>query len=489
VKPSARDALALGLALAAAWLAHQFVLDLALVGWDTYPIIAASRVGGPGELPGLFTEEWMGGRYPRGHFYRPVSALSFALDHAVWGLEPRGYQWTNLACLFFAVTSVYVLARAWLRSVGAAGIAALIVAVHPAMLEVVPVAARRSDLLALAFVTCALALQRFDAAPGRLRLALGMLCAALAVAAKETGAVVIPAVLAAHAWLPGPATPRARLQRAGVRGGPAALAALAVIVLHTTVVSGLGGHPDSSLLGGAVAGVLGAGTWVHLALVPQPWTERPLVDFAIAAILTGGLGLAAWWALADDPFARSVAWILAVWAGTLLLLSGVSGDPAAWYVAPLVAPYALLLGLVARAAHRRWETSRRPAAAAAALVAVLVVSHIVRSDPVQDYTGWRSVSRDTAQFLRAFDAALADAEPGDVVTVEGLPIGSGAPIERVGIHSALGLADYSVAAYAELVFPGRAVRVVLDAAADPTPASGDVVTVRVTPLPGDGRPE
>ena len=123
MKPSARDAVALGLALAAAWLAHQYVLELALVGWDSYPIVAASRAAGPGDLAGLFTEEWMGGRYPRGHFYRPVSALTFALAHSLWEIDPRGYQWTNLACLLFADSAVYAVARAWLGGAGAAGVA------------------------------------------------------------------------------------------------------------------------------------------------------------------------------------------------------------------------------------------------------------------------------------------------------------------------------------------------------------------------------
>ena len=175
--------------------------------------------------------------------------------------------------------------------------------------------------------------------------------------------------------------------------------------------------------------------------------------------------------------------VLASSIGSGLSLAGVSGDLASWYVTPLLAPYALLLRLVTRAARRRWPTARRSAAAAAALVAVLIVSHVARSDPVHGYPGWRSVSGHTVRFLRAFDAALAGARPGDVVHVEGLPLGAGAPIERVGIRSALGLADYSVAAYAELAFPGRAVRIVLPDEPDPPPTSGDAVTVRVTLLP------
>ena len=90
MKPSTGQATALGLilAVAAALLAHRFVLDLELMGWDSYPIIAASRAEGPGGLLGSFTEELMDGRHPGGRFYRPVTNLSFALDHASSGLDP-----------------------------------------------------------------------------------------------------------------------------------------------------------------------------------------------------------------------------------------------------------------------------------------------------------------------------------------------------------------------------------------------------------------
>ena len=485
MKSSARDALALGIALAAAWLTHQFVLGIELVGWDAYPIIAASRVLDPGDAPALVLQEWMDGRYPRGHFYRPVTAFTFAIDHALWGLEPRGYQATNLACLLLAVASIFALARAWLGSAVAAGTAALVVAIHPAMLEVVPAAARRADLLALAFVAAALALQRFDGAPGRLRAGLGALCAALAVATKETGAVVVPVVIAAHALLPSASAKRFGTGEILRRAAPAVLAALAVLLARTAVLGGLGGHPDSSLLGGTLAGVLGAGTWVHLALMPQPWLEAPAIDFLLAAVLAGGLGVATWWAARRDDTARRLAWVLAVWAGTLLLLTGVSGDPASWYVAPLVAPYALLLGLILRASTRRWRSDRGSATAAAILVATLVCSHVARTDPAQDYPGWRTVSAAMQDFLAGFDTAIAAAAPGDVVKLGELPVGGAAPIERIGIRSALGLADYSLVAYAELSAPGQRIRVVSADAI--VPATEGVVTIQVT-VPSDWGP-
>ncbi len=42
-----RDALALG--LGAALVANRFVLDLRLIGWDTYPLIAAGQIDSAGD--------------------------------------------------------------------------------------------------------------------------------------------------------------------------------------------------------------------------------------------------------------------------------------------------------------------------------------------------------------------------------------------------------------------------------------------------------
>ena len=99
------------------------------------------------------------------------------------------------------------------------------------------------------------------------------------------------------------------------------------------------------------------------------------------------------------------------------------------------------------------------------------------------YGTWRSVSRDTTAFLERFDAAVATAGPGAQIEVHALPLGTGSALERIGVRSALGLMDYSVAAYAELRHPGRDIRVALSGAAPP-PASGSSITVILQPAPG-----
>ena len=53
----------------------------------------------------------------------------------------------------------------------------------------------------------------------------------------------------------------------------------------------------------------------------------------------------------------------------------------------------------------------------------------------------------------------------------------------MGVRSALCLSDYSVQAYAELVFPDLPVRVLLRTGGAATPPTPGVVTVDAVPLP------
>jgi hypothetical protein len=156
VKPRTRDAIGLTLALAAALAAHRFVLDLELMGWDTYPTIAASRIRDLGDLWGSFTEKLMDERYPAGSFYRPVTNLFFAL------------------------------ARRWLGPGAAPWVAALTFALHPLQLETVPVAARRADMLFSVFLCWALIAQPLGSRRPRRAIALGALWVLFSAASKET---------------------------------------------------------------------------------------------------------------------------------------------------------------------------------------------------------------------------------------------------------------------------------------------------------------
>ncbi len=142
--------------------------------------------------------------------YRPLTALSYGLDSTIWGKNARGFAVTN-ALLYLAVALL-----AWgffsrqLPSAPAAFITALLFAVHPIHTEAVDAIAGRSELLMLLFSLVTFrAFERGLEVAGEGRTAatgspawlwpwLSAFAYALGCAAKET-AVVLPAILAAHA--------------------------------------------------------------------------------------------------------------------------------------------------------------------------------------------------------------------------------------------------------------------------------------------------
>ena len=90
--------------------------------------------------------------------YYPVRTLSFAVEHSLWGLHPKGYHLTNLALHCANVLLVFFLAvrlggdeqKSW-----TAGIGAGILAVHPVVVEPVAwIGAREELLMTLGVLAC-----------------------------------------------------------------------------------------------------------------------------------------------------------------------------------------------------------------------------------------------------------------------------------------------------------------------------------------------
>lgn len=102
----------------------------------------------------------------RDRLYRPLTIASFALNHALGGLNPLGYRIAN--ALFHALAS---LALFWLcirvgLSHGAAGAVSLLFALHPVHTEAVNAVVARADLMAAAGVFGGLGLLTGVALPG-----------------------------------------------------------------------------------------------------------------------------------------------------------------------------------------------------------------------------------------------------------------------------------------------------------------------------------
>ena len=132
-------------------LGHPFVFDdgLAIVDNETIRSLWASLAGGPAQYPTAG---------------RPLVNASFALNYAIGGVSPWGYQATNLGVHILCALVLFALARQVLQlprapallkaqAVGFATALALVWAVHPLTSEVVNYATQRSEaLMALALL-------------------------------------------------------------------------------------------------------------------------------------------------------------------------------------------------------------------------------------------------------------------------------------------------------------------------------------------------
>jgi len=154
-----------------AWsfLAFWPALAAGFVDWDDAPGLLHNP-----DFRGLDGDAlgWMFTTFHGGH-YQPLTWLTFAVDHAVWGMTPRGYHLQNLlwhavaAALLFAVARrVFLLAGLTTGACLGAGLAALLFGVHPLRVEsVVWVTERRDVLSAATLLAAVLVYLRRDGRP------------------------------------------------------------------------------------------------------------------------------------------------------------------------------------------------------------------------------------------------------------------------------------------------------------------------------------
>jgi tetratricopeptide (TPR) repeat protein len=158
-----------------------------------------------------------------GGVYQPLAWLSYGLDYALWGLDPRGYHlqsalWHALSAGLFFLVSRRVLGAASGRSDGedwrldaAALFSALVFAVHPLRVESVAWASERRDVVCCAFFIAATLSYLRAREPGRPARSLVPTAALFLPALLAKGmALTLPAILLVlDAW---------PLRRVGPRG-------------------------------------------------------------------------------------------------------------------------------------------------------------------------------------------------------------------------------------------------------------------------------
>jgi len=154
----------------------------------------------------------------RGRAYRPLVEVSFAVDYAIWRLNPVGWHITSVVWHAVNCVLVYFLALRILGSRLGAVFCALLFAAHPIHVEAVVWSKARSVLLSfmLMLASLFLYLRYMEASPrvGRTAwLYVGSIVAfVLAVTSRASAVVVMPPLLVLCLWC---IVPRRRL-RAGL---------------------------------------------------------------------------------------------------------------------------------------------------------------------------------------------------------------------------------------------------------------------------------
>lgn len=464
-----------------------------MLGYDTYPILVSSRIDSWSDFTGTFTEPLMDGRFT-GLFYRPLLNLSFALDNWIWGMDAVGYQLTNALLFGAGGFTVALLAR---RVAGPAvrcapWVAALVFLTHPLAIEVLPVPARRPELLCVLFLTAALA--RIPRSPAERTIRRGLevgLFTLLAIASKETG-LLAPGLAFALSFLsPQAAAFFVRAKRAILDALPCLAVALLMIAARWPVLGGLGGHPETGSsvpLGGliealhAIVRSLAAPTGAIPATATTILLGVGLAGCVVAAVMTRRRGHTA--ALRLTSF--GALWILSMW----IVFAG-AGRIAPWYLLIPSVGWALLLAAAAAIAETALSSRalaiRAVAGIAAMALTVLLAWQAFFSPCLRGYPEWSLATEAHETFLGELATKINASGDGSAIEAPPLPRWVQPANDGARLSGGAILTDYSVQAWADLVYEERNVQVRFARPQDSAvvrPEPGNVLVLLTTARPG-----
>lgn len=232
-----------------------------------------------------------------GGWLRPIPVLALQMDHALWGLDPRGYHITNILLHGLNAFMVVILAARLGAAIGVAsrlrrrlalstGIVFLLLPSHS---EPVAWIAARADLIATFFALASLVFYlAFRTSRRTHLLILALLFFAAALLSKES-TICLPALVliieaAAPRAPPGPARTRSVWGLPACFFGIVALYALLRYLALDTIVGGYG--VDSHLTLNPERMVANLLAFSSRALFPPlPWKNLPVILFADLLIL------------------------------------------------------------------------------------------------------------------------------------------------------------------------------------------------------------
>lgn len=461
------------LVFAAAFVLHIDNLDNALLGWDAYATIIASRIESSADLWGTFSEVMMNGRLPFGDFYRPVGNLFIAFDHAIWGLEPFGYQLTNLALWSLSASLVFLFARRLLGEGAILGpvVAAVFYILHPAVLSILSFAARRTETLQIVFILLALvSLPVSEGERSTPRHLLAGLFAALAVGSKETGIIVLPLAFIHQLLMLEHTTVFGRAIAAYRAVVPAGVLVAGVLGTRLGVIGGMGGYHMAPSMSFFERLVTFSPSYLQTVAVTGMPGRLSAAGFLFLAILLVLVSVVIWLFLASRRWTQVQRWrVVALGAvGIFWLLCQVglacmSFQFSPRYVVGMVAGLALVLAALVEGI---WITRKvigattRPVLTfAAASMAVAMMPGLAGSTLWYDYPGLAEASWIQKGELRALADAMRINPPQRRTTIT---VRRQVGIMDDAVDHAWMLSPWGLQAWLEMSFPDTPIQVGLN---------------------------
>ncbi|MFC1525543.1 tetratricopeptide repeat protein [Candidatus Latescibacterota bacterium] len=309
------------------WSESSFQYD------DIHSIANNPHIRQLGNVPQFFVRSDMFSEHSWGRMYRPLVLSTYAVNHAIGGLDPAGYGWMN--CLLHGTASGLVVAALALLGTTApwAAVGGLAFGLLPVNVEVAHYISSRSESLSAVFLLISLiAYVRYavdEYRPGtRLAVSLAAFCAALL--AKES-AVILPLLLLGYEVFAadGDGSSRERVRRCLPRqAGHWVLAAAYVALMRHHVLRATLEDPARGLVAQVATQVK---AWVYyLGLLWMPThlsvehRFRISSDLAEPPVLLAGLMLICVLSLALAVGQRPRPWLFWLWwAGAALLPTSV----------------------------------------------------------------------------------------------------------------------------------------------------------------------
>lgn len=315
-------------------------------------------------------------------YYRPLNRASYLLDHALFGMDPRGFHAVNVALHAASVLALYAVGRRLFADAAPAWIAAALLAVHPIHAEAVNFVTARNNLFALLFSLLAFAVHLdADRRDSGARSVLSAFLFLLALGSKEPALMVLP-LMAAWPWL------------RGMSFAPAARRAAMLLWPHALACAGYLYARSLALDGAAVAASAGPGLlerlgwnlvsiprYLSLVVFPNDLTvfHPPLpapgeaLGWVVASWIAIGVGAVAIARHATLPVKVGASWFLL----NLLPIAHLVAIPSASFAERYFHAAAVGLWIVAADLATRIPGSSRRRAALVAVVLVLLSARTV----------------------------------------------------------------------------------------------------------------